>query len=211
MSSDVGAKWIRAIEAAFPDGSAASKERCKISRIAPFLGHEINYLYYPGYQSGNEIRAVMDAHEDGCIELLGRGNDVDLIKPSRISFTYIENAPVESFFMIKLASLNAIGPGSDKSIKESGREDVVEIAPEKYVSMNRAQSGYLGHDDYGKEIPIPANARSVTRWLGGSMLLVSKASFLNSYPELDLILRSDMSADEIKDIIQSGRGISSTR
>ncbi|WP_043401522.1 hypothetical protein, partial [Archangium violaceum] len=60
-----------------------------------------------------------------------------------------------------------------------------ELSPGEYVDFSCWDDKVLGRDEYGDEIPLPAEARRVTRSFRGAYLIRAAASMLGD--EIDRI------------------------
>jgi len=204
------AKWTAAIDAVNPS-KASSANWTGLSDIAStiehFIGPAVNHAHLP---SGGRLdyESMKTSRERGCLEFgVGYGG-AHILKPARLTLERIQEAPGESFLLLELGELptaRAIERDTDESDSVSRRlrlcEDLVEANGEYFDRMVWEQ-GYLEHDEYGREIPLPDNTRTVSRWLGGKVLFVAKGSMWNGTPRTYDGRHNTMAANDTRRVIE---------
>lgn len=74
----------------------------------------------------------------------------------------------------------------DREVEEDMKyygEEVLEIAPGEYIDRSFWDIHHLGYNEYGNEIPLPKNARVITRkYNGGAFVIFPKFSLYNHNP-----------------------------
>lgn len=125
---------------------------------------------------GLDYEAVTASREAGCLDFAVGGRSRDRGKPARLTLEYIKEDPAESFLLLELATLTP-----RLSETERLREEFLDLGDD-VVDRSAWDEGHLGYDEQGREIPLPAGAILVTRWLGGKILFVTKGSRWNGTP-----------------------------
>lgn len=204
------AKWTAAIDAVNPS-KASSATWTGLADIAGaiehFIGPAANHAHLPS-GGGLDYESMKPSRERGCLEFgVGYGG-AHILKPARLTLERIQEAPGESFLLLELGELPTTGPinrDTDESDSISRRlrlcEDLVEANGE-YFDRTAWEQGYLGHDEYGREIPLPDNTRTVSRWLGGKVLFVAKGSMWNGTPRTYDGRHNTMTANDIRRTIE---------
>lgn len=171
------AAWKAAVSSTFSaptPGSASWTEIWdQVRVIERFMG--INHALLPG-GGGMDIQKISFSRENGCIELHTSERSLYVARPRLMEFEYVSQSPEESFFLLSLLPLK---PTDVYEEVRSESEALLEIEDE-YLDYSIWDRGFIEYDERGYEIPIPADARLVTRLLRGKILLVAKASLWNS-------------------------------
>ena len=79
---------------------------------------------------------------------------------------------------------------------------MLELAPSEYVERYVWDQGHLGYDESSREIPLPDDARLMTRWFDGKILFVTKGSMWNGTPATYDGRHDTMSAEQIRAMIE---------
>ncbi len=148
-----------------------------------------------------DIMSVGELNEPGCLEFLVSEKWVWVVKPGKLSLEYISELPADSFLMLELDPLSPIFPDE---LHGDYSETVAELAPDRYEPGEVWDQNFFGYDDEGREIPLPDDARMVTRWLKGKILIVTKGSLWNGISETYDGRHNAMSLREIRDFITKG-------
>ncbi len=171
--------WSKAIQNAFGKEPPRSKGWSDPFDVANVLRHfmEGNYAYLP--PDGHLPLFGVDIHEDGKRLLfdLSESGLLEMIA-DRATFEYIEKAPIESFFLLELKSMRPSGLYHEVR----ANEQVVRVDGVDY-DYSIVEHGVFEHDEDGNEVPLPEDAKTVLRLLGGSLLIVSKGSMWNHSDE----------------------------
>jgi hypothetical protein len=130
-------------------------------------------MFFPD-GGGLDLRDAQFAAETGCALIDAQLNYI--VRPKTLHFEHFPDFPDWSYFYLETAPLPLSGvhetPPSSRSY-----EELVEVTPGTYVSRAGWDDGMVNLGD--GETPAPATARLVGRYLGGSFLIVSKASMYN--------------------------------
>jgi hypothetical protein len=178
--------------------------------LAKVLAHTRSHAHLPT-GGGHDFDLVRPSREAGVLEFQVERGSVYLAKPKKLVLEQIARRPAESFLLLELAELQPSGAYEVEAEDEdeatdsdwlSRREEVVELAPLEYVERSVWDEGNLGYDSRGREIPLPDDARLVTRWFNGKMLFVTKGSMWNGTPTTYDGRHDTMSADEIRAMIE---------
>lgn len=165
--------------------------------LRPFLGSQLNHALYPT-GGGFDWPAEGKTCETGCLAVLVGEEFIDVFRPARMILEHFPEQVRESFMLIELAPLQA-DPADPTAVQS---QELVEIPGRGYRSREVWDRGYLGHDDDGREIPLPAGSRLVARWLGGKILLVAKGSIWNSIPGTYDARHNTLSSEQIRAFIE---------
>lgn len=165
--------------------------------LAPFMGTNNNHALLPS-GGGVDFQKVRICAELDCLEFWTGRSSAYIGKPEQLLFEHIEISPENSFFLLKFATLKPTGIYEE--IRRS-KEELLEIDGE-YFERGAWDRGYLFHDETGDEVPLPDNARIITRFLSGSILIVSKGNIWNQIPETYDGRHSNMTSVEIRSFIE---------
>ena len=186
------AAWIAAVDLVDPAQAQTliwSSSTEIIEALGPFMGRNFNHAHLPT-GGGNDILRVQRSTEVGCLDLVLSERHIYRVRPDRLILERIASDPGESFLLLELANLAPSDVYEDEDDTHEdiarrlayGQEEVVELAPGDFARRSIWDDGALGHDERGREIPLPDTARLVTRWFGGKILFVSKGSLWNGDP-----------------------------
>lgn len=191
--------WNDAIRAAF--GSAPPTSRtwsdpydC-VEVLQPFM--KGNYSFLP--PNGHLPLDGVEVHDDGN-KLLFNLSETGLMEtaPRALRFEYIENAPIESFFLLELRQMQPTGL---YETVDGYSEQVARIDGEDY-DYGVMEHGVWQHDEDGNEVPVPEDAKTVLRLLSGKLLIVSQGSMWNHTNSNWNGRHNAMTADEIRSVIE---------
>lgn len=168
-------EWIELQRSLFPSGRPSTSKWEDIPSILNILGaisknQALNHMFFPT-GGGFDLSGVRRSHENGAIELKAGGNYV--AHPSFISYESFGDGTIWSYFWIQCAEVEPSGT-EDAYIHKSGlTEQVVEVAPNEYISIDAWDAGeFEGH-------PLPSGSRPVTRLLNGALVIFAKRSWYN--------------------------------
>jgi hypothetical protein len=191
-------RWAGAIAAQFsatvPKTATWDNSDQIVEVLRKFVEKTDNLALFPT-GGGMDLRTVRSSHERGCIELSVEERVSYVVRPKRLIFEHIDRSPKDSFFLLELDTLAPSGVYDELA---SPYEELVELNPTEYVNRDVWDRGYIGHDESGREIPIPDHARLIIRLLEGKVMLVSKGGLWNSIPETYDGRHSKMTADQIR-------------
>lgn len=154
----------------------------------------LNHMFYPT-GGGNTITGVSRAAEQGMIELDIGDKNAELLKPVKLSYESFGTDSRWSYFRLEAEPIKPTGIQRAMD-SDGGAEALTEIAPGKYVPYEHWDEG-----EY-QDVPLPALARPVTRFLKGSFVLFSTRSFYNANSDTYDARHNQMSEDEFRDYIQ---------
>ncbi|WP_157970183.1 hypothetical protein [Pelagibacterium sediminicola] len=165
--------------------------------LEPFAA--LNHALLPsgGGMDGDRFLA---SHEVGCLEMQVSPGYFYLFKPRKLFFQRLPGHPGESYFVVDLEEIPPTGRGD---VVGDEYELVLDLGPDGYVSRRRWDEGHLGLDEDGYEIPIPDNARLITRYLKGKIMLVAKQSIYNSRAETYDARHTRMTLDALKEEVRA--------
>jgi serine/threonine-protein kinase len=116
------------------------------------------------------------SNERECLEL-GTDRQTYIVKPKQLSFHSINKDPDWMYFRLDTHHLQPSGVydyGEDEE-----KEEVTEIASGAYFNRGVWDHGYFDYDDGKGEVRLKSNARVVTRFFRGSIVIFCKFSHYN--------------------------------
>ena len=203
----ISSKWIETIHDVIGPSkpSSITWNTCAsiISALKPFMGPNFGHGHYP-VGGGMDFMDVVASNEPDCIEIHLSERSIDVMKPRSLTLEYIEQAPAESFLFLELDELPLvkIDDNTDEYAEAKGCQYLIELRPGEYEARSVWDRGFLGHDEYGKEIPLPQDTRLVSRWLRGKVLLVVKSSLWNASPSTYTGIHNKTSSTVIRAAIE---------
>jgi hypothetical protein len=166
--------------------------------LVNFMGANFAHAHLPT-GGGLDFEEIAPAFERGCVEFRVEEKVADIAKPARLILWHFPGSPRNSFLLLELAKLKPSGV-----YQHAGEsEELVDLGKMQYVNRSVWDAGFYGHDANGREKPLPAAARLVTRWLGGKILFVAKGSLWNRNSGTYDARHSRMTAEEISVAIES--------
>lgn len=172
--------------------------------LQPFMGSGLNHGYFPTGGGHDFLDVRASSTEPGALEFQVSRRLVYLGRPSRLRLERIEAEPAESFLYIDLDPIDPSGvyPEDDEEGRRRDRadEELVDIGGGKYIERDAWDRGFV--DDEGD--PLPDHARLVHRMLRGGLMIVCKASIWNRIPQTYNGLHSEMGADQVRQLIETG-------
>lgn len=169
--------------------------------LQPFMASNRNHAHIPS-GGGLDALGVNNSAEVDCLDIAVGTRSAWILKPESLILEYIPESPIDSFLLLELARLE---PSGVYGHRESGRamfsEELAELSPRMYVDRAVMDAGYVGHDENGREIPLPHETRLVTRWFRGKILIVAKRSIWNGNPQTYDGRHNTMTSAEIKSLI----------
>lgn len=165
-----------------------------VEALTPWLGLR-NIAFWPpdGFRC---LTSVALSSERGCIELRPSVESISIVRPRRLTFQFNNSAPLQSFLLLELASLDPVGNYDAGYASRWQYEELMEIAG-RYQRPS-SWGGMFGAD----EDAVRTAVRRVTRWFGGQILIVSPASVLNAGRQGADGRYSTMTVDEISSLIE---------
>lgn len=189
-----------------------------LAALAP-LTNAHNQMFFPS-RGGNELGYVESGSEPSSIILGVSGGSAHLGKPRSLTFELIEHDWAQSFFVLDLHPIEPSGVYYDEDdgdvedeavFADTPRlvEEVVEIMPGSYEPRAVWDRGFIGHDEYGREEPLPEGSRLLKRMLSGRVLIVSKGSHWNREKTTYDARHNRMSNDAIRAAVERLTGSAS--
>jgi serine/threonine-protein kinase len=170
--------WRDAIQRIFKGNRPKSNSWIKPDEIVEVLSHvvqeNLNHCYFPT-GGGMDLEDVRPSAEEGCIELIWTGRMAAIIRPRILQFEYFPGFPSLSYFRIEADLLKPVGGIEPDAMYER----LTEISPGEYREAWVWDSGCLGCDESGAEIPLPDDARKISRYFRGSFAVFAKGSLYN--------------------------------
>lgn len=197
--------WVRSIDAAAGPGDSHSvtwRGPAEISRaLSHVMGSGRNHAHLPG-GGGMDITAVEPSSERGCLDLRVGRRTIYRVKPDRLVLERIQSRPVESFLLLELEELGPSGAyPEDESAERAARpfptEEYVEGGDGELYERSTWDGGVTPDGD-----PLPDGSRLVVRFMRGKVLFVSKGSIWNGWSATYDGRHSNMSAADIRSIIE---------
>jgi hypothetical protein len=196
------AQWAAAIRRTFgaapPRSETWTDLGAMLRALAPLTGPGLNHTMLPG-GGGYDMVAAARSPEPGCLEFSQGGRLADTCRPAALRFGHFPRSPWNSFFLLETRPLEPCGAYGETG---GGDEEVVEVSPGRYAHPSHRETGVLGHDADGREIPLPATSRLVVRHLRGKFLVVAKASIWNLTAATYDGRHSRMTAEQVRAMIQ---------
>lgn len=171
--------WEETLHDIFPSGIPSSMVWTGINdilRVLDKLGRpELNHTFLPS-GGGLDLGSVDLSSESGCIELQWHDSYVSIVKVDVLSFESFGEDYEWAYFRLDSRHLNPSGVyGSNSDI----REELTELRPGQYVERYVWDQGFYGYDESGDELPLPDEARTVSRYFSGSFVIFAKGSIYN--------------------------------
>lgn len=200
-------RWMAGVNAISPSGDNITSwtGRADIARImSPFMGSNANHAHLPT-GGGFDFRGVSLGREAGCLDFHVDGRLYITVKPQRLNLVRFEADPAESFLLLELAHLEPTGAYDEeysRRLAERGDEEVIDLGGARYVRRDGSDDGVY-FDEHGTERDLPDNHRQVMRFLGGSIMLVTKGSIWNGLSATYDGRHSRMSVEQLQDLVQN--------
>jgi hypothetical protein len=191
--------WKEMIENLFGEESDVSiKGRNEIVKNLNKIGSSkaLNHTFIPS-GGGLDLTGAAYSNESGKVELKF-GSTCLIVNPESLNFHKIGDNPEWWYFRLETLPFESSGvyevnqqeeafkSASNNEVEWKMRfygEEVLEIEPGEYMERSYWDLNHLGYDEYGDEIPLPENARVVTRkYNGGAFVIFPKFSAYNHNP-----------------------------
>lgn len=196
------ADWAEAINKVFGDSPPQSAKwtdpLAMIRVLTPFMGDNRNHTMLPG-GGGMDMESVAQSPESGCLEFCPGNCLADTFRPAVLYFEHFPESAWNSFFLLETQTLEPCGVYEES---DGAYEEVTEVSPGEYIDRHHSDTGILGYDENGKELPLPPTARIISRRLQGKFLIVAKESIWNLVSATYDGRHNHMSAQQIRDQIQ---------
>lgn len=195
------AEWEKMVIDLFgskPDDTVEIFDKNEIINTLKFIGKSkaLNHTFMPS-GGGLDLTGAVVSNEKDLVELNFGGSAI-IVNPNSLTFNSVGDNPEWWFFRLNTSPFeqsdvykveNEEGFDEsykfdiDKEVAENMKfygEEVLEIAPAEYIDRSFWDIQHLGYDEYGKEIPLPVDARVVTRkHNGGAFVTFPKFSAYN--------------------------------
>lgn len=139
-------------------------------------GAVTNHLFIPS-GGGLDVTSAKRSVEDGCIEI-HFGGLTTICRPEGLYLETFAEQPdhMWSYFRIET---NELEPSGVYDSLTFNHEELTELRPKEYVDLISWDHGVYGYDEYGDELPLPRNARPVSRYFRGAFVIFAKGSLYN--------------------------------
>lgn len=192
-----GKEWDFIGQRLFPHGTPQRAVFNRIENIVNVLNilsapNLNNHMMYPGGGGHTFTRAEM-ATEPGCIVIDAR-NDILICKPKALYYETFDDSRW-NYFLLELDHLDSI---PNEFISCYNHQELIEDYPGHYVNGDNFVYGIY---DYDSGEPLPAEARLVSRFLGGKFMVVLGCA---TYNQISLTYdgrHNHMSNDELRQYI----------
>lgn len=170
----------------------------EIIEILNYIGKHpaLNHTFMPS-GGGLDLAGACMSHEPGLVELNFDGSP-KIIKPLSLIFHAVGDNPEWWYFRLETVNFaptdvydHNVGIATEELIPWSQSneiawsmqytgEELLEVSPGNYMDRNYWMINHIGHDEQGYEIPLPEEARLITRKVnGGAFVIFSKFSPYN--------------------------------
>ena len=194
--------WSKAIANAFPNGKPTSATFTDVSEIIrildSFSDNNLNHTLLPR-GGGMDFEVVTEGREEGTIELHPDPGCAYVCRPASLYWEYFPQSEVDSFLLLETNPLEPSGVYQGN--RKDGYEEVLEMPDGCYADRDTRD---LGEDESGRTIPLPRERRHLVRFFKGKFIVVAKKSLWNKIPETYDGQHNQLSAKEIRSIIQEG-------
>ncbi|MCG5244848.1 hypothetical protein [Methylorubrum extorquens] len=200
------ADWVRSISTVIgsPPASSTTWQRRGdiVNALSPIMGINRNHALLPG-GGGLDVDGIAVSHEAGCLDLLLGRRTVYRVKPRNLFLEWIDSDPGESFYLLELDELGLSGAYLEDE-EDEGRSR--RRTTEEYVETPDGELYGRSAWDYNATPdgePLPDGSRLVNRFLRGKIMFLTKGSIWNSVPATYGGQHSNMTAAQIRNIIES--------
>jgi hypothetical protein len=163
--------------------------------LQPFVRqHNVAFWSPDGYRN---LTGVRMAGERDCIELSASCHAAAILRPRKLTFELMRQAPLESFLLLEFGDLGPLpfyAKASEKKLDDNC-EELCEFEPGCYA----ARAAY--HETDPGEA-AEESRRVVVRWFSGRVLIVSPGALLNMVPRFDDGSLTALTAAEIRVFIE---------
>jgi hypothetical protein len=200
LHNNIAERWTESIESLNTKQESTTWTNLEeIKRaIEPFLGTTLNHAHFPT-GGGLDFLRLIPSRETDCLEAATSERAASVFKAEKLTLEHFPKRPQESFLLLELAPLAPSGV-YEHDIK--GHEELLDVPGQGYMERYIWDQGYLNHDERGHEIPIPQDAKLISRWLEGKILIVAKGSIWNGTPAKYNGEHNRMSAAQIREQIE---------
>ena len=175
------------------------QDKIDIINVLNFIGKnpQTNHTFFPT-GGGLDLAGVGESVEKDCIEIYFHKKAADIVRPKILMFQSF-GVPYEwAYFRLDTKELDPSGVYEGLI---GQREELTEISPGEYVERSYWDEGYYGHDESGRELPLPDSARVITRFFSGAFVVFAKGSLYNAINATYDGRHSKMTAEEFKNYI----------
>ncbi|MGN7398060.1 serine/threonine protein kinase [Peribacillus frigoritolerans] len=183
-----------------PNDSVKITSLSQIIEIINTIGKNkaLNHTFMPS-GGGSDLSGAVFSNENGRAELKF-GASYLVVNPESLTFHPVGDNPEWWYFRLNTRPFEASGvyeetqqekgateeifkSASDKQIEwlmSYSGEELLEIEAGKYIDRSYWDMNHLGYDEQGELIPLPNNARVITRmYNGGAFVIFPKFSLYN--------------------------------
>lgn len=148
-----------------------------IVTVLNLLGHhaDLNHIFHPD-GGGLDLEGAAVSAEPSCIELQFNRKYAVVVQPRALFFEAFQGLDDWTYFRLEIEELAPSGvyPRHDATC-----EEVLELAPRRYVDRSVYDQGFLRHPETGERIEVPPTARIISRQFRGAFVIFAKASVYN--------------------------------
>lgn len=169
--------------------------------VLNFIGTnpQCNHTFFPT-GGGLDLAGARESVENECIELLFFDKAADIVRPKMLTFQSFGEPYEWAYFRLDTKELNPSGVYEGLT---GQHEELTEISPGEYVERSYWDEGYYGYDEHDRELPLPDNARVITRFFSGAFVIFAKGSVYNSINATYDGRHSKMTAEKFKSYISN--------
>jgi serine/threonine-protein kinase len=192
---DIFLMWQTIQKKLFPEAVPTRiiwEDKAEIVQVLNLLGkHQINHMLFPT-GGGLDLYSASLGKEPETIELVTDKEEigVELIKPKRLIFEYIDNSYEWNYFRLETDEL---APTGTEEVFRN-QETLVELDDTEYIE------GYHWNTGIYEDKKLPSNARVVVRHIHGTFLIVQKVAVYNHTDSYDG-LHNHMTTDEFRNYV----------
>lgn len=141
--------------------------------------NQANHTFLPS-GGGFDLDEASASVEEGCVELgLNGGGHVVKIKAVTLD-TFPEDLDRSwAYFRLELDTLEPVYAEDDSL----GQERIFEPWPGQYLPPEQADLEFFQASEGSPQEAFPESARTITRWLGGAIVIFGKCSIYNKIPD----------------------------
>lgn len=200
------ADWVRSISTVIgsPPASSTTWQRRGdiVNALSPIMGINRNHALLPG-GGGMDIDGIAVSHEAGCLDLQRGRRTVYRVKPRNLVLEWIDSDPAESFYLLELDELGLSGAypeeeGDEGRARRRSNEEYVETPDGELYGRSAWDDGATPDGE-----PLPDGSKLVVRFLRGKIMFLSKGSIWNGVPATYDGRHSNMTAAQIRNIIET--------
>ncbi|PIC57026.1 serine/threonine protein kinase [Sporosarcina sp. P12(2017)] len=198
---DLWGKMVTELLGSKSEDTVEITDKSQIIKDLNFIGKNkaLNHAFMPS-GGGLDLTGAVASNEKGLVEL-NFGGSALIVNPDSFTFHPVGDNPEWWYFRLNTSPFAPSGvyeveedDETEKTYKSALNrevaedmkyygEELLEIAPGDYIDRSFWDINHLGYNEYGEEIPLPKNARVVSRkYNGGAFVIFPKFSAYNHNP-----------------------------